>query len=104
MINNDEKMWMFSGISIIDNKVVIGANDIPETVDQRMLSEGYGSYTAVDVNVNDRSVHIFRDGFGMGKWFVYRDDNVFCLGNNYHSLLLFLKSKEDGRFSSQKQQ
>lgn len=38
------------------------------------------------------------------KWFVYRDDNVFCLGNNYHSLLLFLKSKEDGRFSSQKQQ
>ena len=91
-IEASDGLALFSGISRSNRKIVIGAEDIQSIEELKDLNEGYGCFTGLFIDDSKQTINLFRDGFGMGKIFYYEDDEMVCVGNNYHSFLLFLKS------------
>lgn len=90
-IIDGKKFGLFSGITRDEESIIIGSNNITNFQQLDELNEGYGCFTGITVDITIGSINLIRDGFGMGKIFIYQDEELFCAGNNYHSFLLFLK-------------
>jgi hypothetical protein len=90
-LGKDGSQYIFSGYAFLDGKMVIGADEFNSfSNDPTVLKNQSGEFSICVVSATD--VTFGSDYFGMVPWFYYNDDRVFACSNNYHLLLMLLKS------------
>lgn len=82
---------LFSGVMRMDDKIIIGANDIPDDAnfDTDILSS-IGNNSCVKISKDN--IIVGSDFFNISHWFYYETDEISVTSNSYHALLLYLKS------------
>ena len=85
----DHSRYIFSGYTFYRGKMLIGMNEVAETVeDIRDLRETYGEFSACIIGGGQ--IICSSDFFGMVPWFYFDNDQIFAASNNYHLMLLLL--------------
>lgn len=81
--------YLFSGTTVIENELVLGADEINNTITRDELMDNIGCYSLVDIAESD--IFIGSDIFAFNRLFYYQDENHFFISNRYHLLLLSMK-------------
>ena len=81
--------YIFSGYTFYDKKMLIGAKEVAEQVDDiSCLAEAYGEFNLCQIGHD--SIRCSADFFGISPWFYYENDSIFTASNNYHFMLIML--------------
>ena len=83
------ELLVFSGITLLNNKITIGLDEITADTTFETLASGYGNYNLVFAGKD--ALRISTDYFNFSRWFYIDCEEFFIICNRYHLLLLFLR-------------
>ena len=83
------ELLVFSGITMLDNQITIGLDEIPADATFETLASGYGNFNLVFAGKD--SLRISTDYFNYSRWFYMDCKDFFVISNRYHLMLLFLR-------------
>ena len=82
-------IW-FSGKAIYNNRLIIGQEDIDDTINTNELRQSIGNHTEL---YKDRNNYVFsNDYYGLYRIFYYKNTDVAVISNSYHLIILVLKN------------
>lgn len=79
---------LFSGVTMRDGKLLLGADELPGDVRFDGLAGGYGNFSCVFLGEDE--VRFGNDYCSFSKWFYFEDGDRLILANRYHALLKYL--------------
>ena len=91
---------LFSGTAVLNNRIVLGTDDLPADIRPETLAASQGDHTWAWVGKNE--LRICADYFAMSQWYYYEDADRLVISNQYQTLLVLLRAlglrlKLDGR-------
>lgn len=90
-ISVDNSKYIFSGYVFYDGKMLIGADEVADYISDICAVYGSCGEYCLCVLANGE-IHLKSDYFGMEPWFYFENDDLFIASNNYHMLLLLLRT------------
>ncbi|MFI3226597.1 MAG: hypothetical protein R3Y09_04205 [Clostridia bacterium] len=86
LYNQNDKMFVFSGMTKLDDTLIYGSNDIKDYQTSQKLEEGIGNFSMILGSGNKFSIQT--DYFGISKLYYYNEKDYFIATNRYHLLTL----------------
>lgn len=83
---------IFSGRTKYEKRIVLGQDDLGSGINYDILLDEIGLWTAV--KYDQQQIVFTNDYFGMYKMYYYSTNGLAVVTNNYHMLLLILKSMD----------
>ncbi len=87
----DNSHYIFSGYVFYNKKMLIGSDEVAGNISD--INKIYGSCGEYCLcTISNGKIRLKSDYFGMVPWFYFDSRKVFAASNNYHMLLLLLKT------------
>ena len=81
--------YLFSGSAIINDRFIIGMDEIDGEISRGDIVCNAGCYTYI--NITDRDIYMGADLFGFNRLFYFENESLFLVSNRYHLLLLTMR-------------